>query len=124
MPSLRKHEAEIHVCRWCRRARDVAAGEDERQWSLRPQLICTFDMNHTYELRVHRRGHRLKQEELAHLLGVTPSMIVRMEQGAKAQVACLELVIGLEVVFGKPLSQTLAALHTHVEDAMLRNQKS
>src|SRR3546814_19465161 len=76
-------------------------------------------MNHTYELRVHRRGHRLKQEELAHLLGVTPSMIVRMEQGAKAQVACLELVIGLEVVFGKPLSQTLAALHTHVADAMM-----
>lgn len=74
----------------------------------------------THELRVHRRAHRLNQDELAHLLGVSPSMIVRMEKGAKAQLALFEALLGLEVVFGKSPSQILSALYATVEDAVMR----
>lgn len=77
-------------------------------------------MTHTFELRLLRRAHQLKQDELAHLLGVTPTMITRMEQGAKAQLADLEAMLGLEIIFGKSLSQILASLHAVVEDAVMR----
>jgi transcriptional regulator with XRE-family HTH domain len=77
-------------------------------------------MTHTHELRVHRRAHRLNQEELAHLLGVTPSMLLRMEQGAKAQLADIETMLGLEVVFGKSPSQIFSALYAAVEEAVMR----
>ena len=77
-------------------------------------------MNHTHELRVHRRTHRLNQDELAHLIGVSPSMILRMEQGARAQLADVEAMLGLEVVFGKAPSQIFSALHAAVEEAEMR----
>jgi transcriptional regulator with XRE-family HTH domain len=77
-------------------------------------------MTHTHELRVHRRAHRLNQDELAHLLGVTPSMIVRMEQGAKSQLADIEAMLGLEIVFGKSPSQIFSALYAAVEEAVVR----
>ena len=77
-------------------------------------------MNHTHELRVHRRTHRLNQDELAHLIGVSPSMILRMEQGARAQLNDVEAMLGLEVVFGKAPSNIFSALYTTVEDAVMR----
>lgn len=77
-------------------------------------------MTHTQELRVHRRAHRLNQEELAHLLGVTPSMMVRLEKGAKAQLADVEAMLGLEVVFGKSPAQIFSGLYTSVEEAVMR----
>lgn len=77
-------------------------------------------MNHTHELRVHRRTHRLNQDELAHLIGVSPSMILRMEQGARAQLADVEAMLGLEVVFGKTPSNIFSALFTTVEEAVMR----
>lgn len=77
-------------------------------------------MTHTFELRAHRRAHRLHQEELAHLLGVTPSMVARLEKGAKAQLADIEMMVGLELVFGKSLSQIFSALLTAVEEAVMR----
>ena len=76
-------------------------------------------MNHTHELRVHRRTHRLNQDELAHLIGVSPSMILRMEQGARAQLNDVEAMLGLEVVFGKAPSIIFSALYTTVEDAVM-----
>jgi len=79
-----------------------------------------ISMTHTQELRVHRRAHRLNQEELAHLLGVTPSMLIRMEKGAKAQLADIEAMLGLEVVFGKSPSQIFSALYSTVEEAVIR----
>lgn len=77
-------------------------------------------MSNTHELRVHRRTHRLNQDELAHLIGVSPAMIGRMEQGARAQLADVEAMIGLEIVFGKPPSQIFSGLHVIVEDAVMR----
>jgi len=77
-------------------------------------------MNHTHELRVRRRTHRLNQDELAHLIGVSPSMILRMEQGARAQLADVEAMLGLEVVFGKAPSQIFSALYAAVEEAVMR----
>jgi len=77
-------------------------------------------MNHTHELRVHRRTHRLSQDELAHLIGVSPSMILRMEQGASAQLADLQAMLALEVVFGKAPSRIFSALYAVVEDAVMR----
>ena len=77
-------------------------------------------MNHTHELRVHRRTHRLNQDELAHLIGVSPSMILRMEQGARAQLNDVEAMLGLEVVFGNAPSRIFSALHAAVEDAVMR----
>lgn len=74
----------------------------------------------TQELRVHRRAHRLNQEELAHLLGISPSMVVRMENGARAQLSSIEIMFGLEVVFGKSPAQIFAALYAMVEDAVMR----
>lgn len=47
-------------------------------------------------------------------------MIVRMEQGARAQLADVEAMLGLEVVFGKPLSQIFSGLHAAVEEAVMR----
>ena len=76
-------------------------------------------MSYTHELRVHRRTHRLNQDELAHLIGVSPSMIVRMEQGARAQLADVEAMLGLEVVFGKAPSQIFSAHFAAVEDAVM-----
>jgi transcriptional regulator with XRE-family HTH domain len=77
-------------------------------------------MNHTHELRVHRRTHLLNQDELAHLIGVSPSMILRIEQGARAQLADVEAMLGLEVVFGKSPSQIFSALFGAVEEAVMR----
>ena len=77
-------------------------------------------MSNTHELRVHRRTHRLNQDELAHLIGVSPSMILRMEQGARAQLADVEAMLGLEIVFGKPPSEIFSALHVNVEEAVMR----
>jgi len=77
-------------------------------------------MSNTHELRVHRRAHRLNQDELAHLIGVSPTMILRMEKGAKAQLADVETVLGLEVVFGKSPSEIFSALFTAVEEAVMR----
>jgi transcriptional regulator with XRE-family HTH domain len=77
-------------------------------------------MNHTHELRVHRRTHRLNHDELAHLIGVSPSMILRMEQGARAQLADVEAMLGLEFVFGKAPSEIFSALYGAVEDAVMR----
>jgi transcriptional regulator with XRE-family HTH domain len=77
-------------------------------------------MNQTHELRVHRKSHQLSQEELAHLINVSSSMILRMERGAAAQLADVEAMLALEVVFGKPLSGIFAALHIEVEDAVMR----
>lgn len=77
-------------------------------------------MSHTHELRVHRRTHRLNQDELAHLIGVSPSMVARMEQGVSAQVADVEAMLGLEVVFGKAPSEIFSALFTAVEEAVMR----
>lgn len=76
-------------------------------------------MNPTHELRVHRRTHRLNQSELAHLIGVSTAMLMRMEQGAKAQLADIEAMLGLEFVFGKPLSQIFSALYVLVEEAVM-----
>lgn len=76
-------------------------------------------MNPTHELRVHRRTHRLKQDELAHLVGISPSMLMRMERGARAQFADIEAMLGLEFVFGKPLSQIFSALYALVEEAVM-----
>lgn len=84
-----------------------------------PQLTHTR-MSHTHELRVHRRTHRLNQDELAHLIGVSPSMILRMEQGARPQLADVEAMLGLQVVFGKPPSEIFSALFVAVEDAVMR----
>jgi len=77
-------------------------------------------MNHTHELRVHRRTHQLNQDELAHLIGVSSTMVLRMEKGAEAQLADIEAMLGLEVVFGKPLSRIFSALYAAVEDAVMR----
>lgn len=77
-------------------------------------------MNHTQELRVHRRAHQLKQAELAHLVGVSPAMIHRIEQGATAQLADVATMLGLEIVFGKPASEIFSALHAEVEEAVMR----
>jgi DNA-binding XRE family transcriptional regulator len=77
-------------------------------------------MSHTHELRVHRRTHRLNQDELAHLIGVSPAMVLRMEQGAPAQLADVEAMLGLEVVFGKAPSEIFSALYTSVEEAVMR----
>ena len=77
-------------------------------------------MNHTHELRVHRRTHHLNQDELAHLIGVSPSMVMRMEHGTPAQRADIEAMLGLEIIFGKPLSQIFSALHVVVEEAVMR----
>ena len=74
----------------------------------------------THELRVHRRTHRLNQDELAHLIGVSPSMVLRMEQGARAQLSDVEAMLGLEVVFGKPLSSIFSGLYGAVEEAVMR----
>lgn len=76
-------------------------------------------MNLTHELRVHRRTHRLNQDELAHLVGITPTMIMRMEKGAKPQLADIQAMLGLEFVFGKPLSQIFSALYALVEEAVM-----
>lgn len=76
-------------------------------------------MNLTHELRVHRRTHRLKQDELAHLVGISPTMLMRMEKGAKAQLADIEAMLGLEFVFGKPLSQIFSALYAIVEETVM-----
>ena len=76
-------------------------------------------MNHTHELRVHRRTHRLNQDELAHLLGITPSMVLRMEQGAKAQLADIETMLGLEVVFGKSPAGIFSALYAEIEESVM-----
>ena len=76
-------------------------------------------MTHTQELRVHRKAHRLTQEELAHLLGVSPSMIARMEQAAKAQLTDIETMLGLEFVFGKSPSQIFSGLCAAVEEAVM-----
>lgn len=87
-----------------------------------PNLICSFifRMKHTHELRVHRRAHHLNQEELAHLIGVSPSMIFRIERGARAQLADVEAMLGLEVVFGKSPSQIFSAFYGAVEEAVMR----
>jgi len=77
-------------------------------------------MNHTHELRVHRRTHQLNQDELAHLIGASPSMVMRMEKGVEAQLADIEAMLGLEFVFGKPLSRIFSALYAAVEDAVMR----
>ena len=77
-------------------------------------------MSDTHELRVHRRTHRLNQDELAHLIGVSPSMILRMEQGARAQLADVEAMLGLEIVFGKAPSRIFSGLHMAVEEAVMR----
>jgi DNA-binding XRE family transcriptional regulator len=77
-------------------------------------------MNPTHELRVHRRTHRLNHDELAHLIGVSPSMILRMEQGARAQLADVEMMLGLEFVFGKAPSEIFSSLHATVEEAVMR----
>lgn len=77
-------------------------------------------MNDTHELRVHRRAYGLNQDELAHLIGVSPAMIQRMETGAKAQLADLEAWLGLEVVFGKSPSEIFSALFATVEEAVMR----
>ena len=76
-------------------------------------------MNHTHELRVHRRAHRLTQDELARLVGVSPTMLMRMEHGNRAQLADIEAMLGLEFVFGKPLSQIFSALSKLVEEAVM-----
>lgn len=69
---------------------------------------------------MHRRTHQLKQTELAHLIGVTPAMVHRIEKGERAQSADVEAMLGLEIVFGKPVSQIFAALHGEVEEAVMR----
>jgi transcriptional regulator with XRE-family HTH domain len=74
----------------------------------------------THEMRAHRRAYRLHQDELAHLLGVTPTMIHRMEKGARAQLADVEAILGLEVVFGKSPSQIFTAFYAAVEEAVIR----
>ena len=76
-------------------------------------------MNHTHELRVHRRTHRLNQDELAHLLGTTSSMVLRMEQGARAQLSDIETMLGLEVIFGKSPAGIFSALYTEVEESVM-----
>lgn len=77
-------------------------------------------MSHTHELRVHRRTHHLRQDDLAHLIGVSPSMILRIEKGARAQQSDIEAMIGLEVVFGKSPATLFSKLFTDVEEAVMR----
>ena len=47
-------------------------------------------------------------------------MILRIEQGARAQFADVEAMLGLEIVFGKAPSRIFSALHGMVEDAVMR----
>jgi len=97
--------------------------DDEGSGPSRPNNNCTFIfMTHifTQELRAHRRSHRLHQEDLAHLLGVTSTMVHRMESGARAQLTDVETMLGLEVIFGKSPSRIFSALYTQVEEAVMR----
>src|ERR1700740_1800848 len=77
-------------------------------------------MSHTHELRAHRRAHRLHQEELAHLIGVSRTMIYRMEKGARAQLADVEAILAIEFGFGKSPSQIFTALYASVEEGVMR----
>jgi DNA-binding XRE family transcriptional regulator len=61
----------------------------------------------------------LNQDELAHLIGVSTTMMMRMERGAKAQLADIEAMLGLEFVFGKPLSEIFSGLRAVVEEAVI-----
>ncbi|MEQ1882728.1 MAG: hypothetical protein ABL878_17370 [Burkholderiales bacterium] len=61
----------------------------------------------------------MKQDELAHLLDVSPAMIVRMEQGAAPQLADIKTMLGLEVIFGRAPSEIFSALHAQVEEAVM-----
>ncbi|MGH6785372.1 MAG: helix-turn-helix transcriptional regulator [Novosphingobium sp.] len=69
---------------------------------------------------MHRRTHHLRQDDLAHLIGVSPTMILRIEKGARAQQSDVEAMLGLEVVFGKSPSQLFSKLYADVEEAVMR----
>lgn len=76
-------------------------------------------MSHGHYVALHRKRWALKEEELANLLGVSQSHISRIEDGKAAKTAQLEIVLGLQVIFGRAPRTLFAKLYEAVEEAVM-----
>lgn len=75
-----------------------------------------------HELALLRRKHALTQTELADLIGVSQTLVGRLEAGEAPTLANLRLKVtfALQVVFGKKSGQLFEELFREVEDAVMR----
>lgn len=75
----------------------------------------------THELALLRRKHALTQTELAALIGVSQTLVGRLEAGDAATVANLRLktAFALQVVFGSKPARLFQDLLSATEDAVM-----
>ena len=76
-------------------------------------------MTHTHRIVFNRKRAALTQEELAYLLSISQSAISRLEETGEACKLDLEIVLGLQVVFGLSPRAMFSELYTQVEDAVM-----
>ena len=79
-------------------------------------------MTHKTSVRTLRLANALTQEELANLLGISQTIVSRLE--SSMAMAPRETVMGLQVIFGVPPCELFASTYEKIESAILRRAAS
>jgi transcriptional regulator with XRE-family HTH domain len=82
------------------------------------QILTSHIMHQHINVRRSRKQHRLTQDELADLIGLSQGNISRLESGETPP--DLEAAFSLEVVFGSTPRDLFPALYGKVEDVVMR----
>jgi transcriptional regulator with XRE-family HTH domain len=75
-------------------------------------------MNHNHTILLNRKRNGLSQGELAKLLGISQSVLCRIEDGQVANIQ-FDVVLALTVVFGVPLNRMFPQRYTKVEEDVM-----
>lgn len=69
-------------------------------------------------VRQKRKSWALRQVELARLLGIAESVLCRIERGLREPE--FEVAVGLEIIFGEPISALFPGAFDIAEEAVMR----